>query len=173
TMVFEPIRWNARYGWRPLLELERLATFHFWREVGRRMGIRDLPGTYEDFERFNVEFERERFAYTHAGQRVAAPTRDMFLDWFPGLPRRVGRPLVHALLDATLLDALGFPQPPRSLRRAAEAALRARSRVVGALPARRAPRYRTRERHRSYPGGYELEKLGPPDAAVPLNGSAP
>ena len=43
TMVFEPIRWNARFGWRPLIEIEKLATFHFWREVGRRMAIRDLP----------------------------------------------------------------------------------------------------------------------------------
>jgi hypothetical protein len=173
TMVFEPIRWNARYGRRPLLETERLATFSFWREVGRRMAIRDIPDTYGELERFNLEFERERFAYTDAGHRVAVATRDMFLDRFPGLPKRVGRPLVHALLDQPLLDALGFPHPPRSLRRAAEAAVRSRSRVVGALPARRRPRYLTRERHRSYPRGYEIEKLGPPDAAVPLNGSAP
>src|SRR5919197_1930994 len=36
TMVLEPIRWNQRYGWRPLHEHERLATFYFWREVARR-----------------------------------------------------------------------------------------------------------------------------------------
>ena len=173
TMVFEPIRWNARFGWRPLLEVERLATFHFWREVGRRMAIRDIPESYEELERFNLEFERERFAYTDAGHRVAVATRDMFLDWFPGLPRRVGRPLVHALLDPPLLDALGFPHPSTRVRRAAEAAARTRSRVVGVLPPRRKPRYRTLERHRSYPRGYEIESLGPPDPAVPLNGSAP
>ena len=33
TFVYEPIRWNARFGWRPLVEQERLATFHFWRAV--------------------------------------------------------------------------------------------------------------------------------------------
>jgi ER-bound oxygenase mpaB/B'/Rubber oxygenase, catalytic domain len=173
TMVFEPIRWNARFGWRPLLEVERLATFHFWREVARRMAIRDVPESCEELERFNVEFERERFAYTEAGHRVAAATRDMFLDWFPGLPKRVGRPVLHALLDPPLLDALGFPHPPVRLRGAVEGAVRARSRLVGALPPRRKPRYRTLERHRSYPRGYEVDKLGPPDPAVPLNGSAP
>ena len=113
TMVFEPIRWNARFGWRPLIETERLATFYFWREVGRLMAIRDIPDDYDAFERFNVEFERDRFAYTDAGARVGAATRDMFLGWFPGLPLSVGRPLVHALLDEPLLDALGFPHPPR------------------------------------------------------------
>ncbi len=34
SFVFEPIRWNARFGWRPLIEAERLASFHFWLEVG-------------------------------------------------------------------------------------------------------------------------------------------
>ncbi|HEV8461753.1 MAG TPA: oxygenase MpaB family protein [Gaiellaceae bacterium] len=161
TMVFEPIRWNARFGWRPLLETEKLATFFFWREIGKRMAIRDIPETYDAFEQFNVVFERERFAYTDAGHRVASATRDMFLDWFPGVPKRWGRPLVYALLDEPLLDALGFAHPSPRLRRIAERAIGARSRAVRVLPARRSPRLRTLERHRSYGNGYELEKLGP------------
>jgi hypothetical protein len=168
TMVFEPIRWNARFGWRPLLETEKLATFFFWREVGRRMGMSGLPESYDAFERFNLDFERERFGYTDAGHRVAAATRDMFLDWFPGLPKRLGRPLVYALLDDSLLDALGFPHPNPALRRAVAAALHARSRLVRRLPPRRRPRLRTLESHRSYPDGYELESLGPlPVDAIP------
>jgi hypothetical protein len=162
TMVFEPIRWNVRFGWRPLLEIERQATFFFWRRVGQLMGIHDLPESYPDFERFNVEFERQRFGYTDAGHRVAAATRDMFLGWFPGVPKRVGRPLVYALLDEPLLDALGFPHVSPALRRVAQAAVRARSRAVGRMPARPRPRLRTSERHRSYPNGFALEALGPP-----------
>src|SRR5205085_6332385 len=46
TMIFEPIRWNERFGRRPLLETERLGNFHFWRAVGRRMAIRDIPESY-------------------------------------------------------------------------------------------------------------------------------
>ena len=64
ALVFEPIRWNARFGWRPLIEAEKLATFYFWREVGRRMAIRDLPDSYDAFEQFNVDYERAHFAYT-------------------------------------------------------------------------------------------------------------
>ena len=173
TMVFEPIRWNARFGWRPLSDVEKLGTFFFWREIGTRMAIREIPETYDAFERFNVEFEHEKFAYTDAGHRVAVATRDMFLDWFPGLPKRVGRPLIHALLDEPLLDALGFPHPLARLRRIAEAGVRARSRAVRVLPVRRSPRLRTLERHRAYPDGYELETLGPPDPKLHLHGSAP
>jgi hypothetical protein len=175
TMVFEPIRWNARFGWRPLVEAEKLATFYFWREVGRLMGIRGLPDSYGNFERFNLDFEYDRFAYTEAGHRVAVATREMFLGWFPVLPRSLGRPVVHALLDEPLLDALGLPHPPPRLRRAVEGAVRARSLAVAALPPRRRPRLRTRERHRTYPRGFELERLGPPAApdGTLSGGSAP
>ena len=113
SFVFEPIRWNARFGWRPLIETEKLATFEFWREVGRRMAIRDIPDGYAELERFNEEYERERFRRTEATERVGRATRDMFLAWFPGLPRRFGSQAIYALMDDRLLDAFGFPHPPR------------------------------------------------------------
>ena len=43
TFIYEPIRWNARFGWRKMCETERLAHFHFWLQVGERMGIKDIP----------------------------------------------------------------------------------------------------------------------------------
>jgi len=161
TFVYEPIRWNARCGWRPLVEQERLASFHFWRAVGARMAIKEIPADFADFERFNVDYERANFRRTEAGMRVGRATRSMFLAWFPLVPERVGAPAIHALLDEPLLEAFGFPRPPRVLTRAATAGLRGRARVVSLLPPRRRPRLRTRLRHRSYPGGYALERLGP------------
>ena len=178
SFVFEPIRWNRRFGWRPLLQAERLASFSFWREVGRLMAIRDVPARYEELERFNEEYEREWFARTPAAERVGAATRDMFLAWFPWLPRRLGAQAIYALMDDRLLDAFGFPRPPRALRAAVEAALRARARVVAALPPRRRPRLRTRRRTRTYGHDWELGALGPPSAgrtvtSVPPTSSPP
>ena len=162
TFVYEPIRWNARFGWRPLVEQERLGSFHFWRAVGTRMAIKEIPAEFDALERFNVEYERRHFRRTDAAVRVGAATRNMFLAWFPLLPRRLGAPAIHALLDDPLLEAFGFARPPGALRRAAETGLRARARLVAALPPRRRPRLRTRMRHRSYPRGYTIEALGPP-----------
>jgi ER-bound oxygenase mpaB/B'/Rubber oxygenase, catalytic domain len=161
SFVFEPIRWNARFGWRPLVNAERLASFHFWREVGRLMAIRDIPASYDELERFNEAYEQEQFARTPASERVGAATRDMFLAWFPGLPQRFGAQAIYALLDNRLLDAFGFPRPPRAVRLAVESALRARGRLVALLPARRRPRLRTRRRTRTYGRDWELEGLGP------------
>lgn len=161
SFVFEPIRWNARFGWRPLIQVEKLATFEFWREVGRRMGIRGIPPDYAELERFNEEYERDRFGRTDATERIGRATRDMFLSWFPGLPRRLGGQAIYALMDERLLDAFGFPHPPRTLRRTVETALRARGRVVARGRARRRPRHRTERRTRTYGREWRLEELGP------------
>ena len=31
TFIFEPIRWNERFGWRPMCAQEKRAMFYFWR----------------------------------------------------------------------------------------------------------------------------------------------
>jgi hypothetical protein len=162
SFVFEPIRWNARFGWRPLIESEKLATFEFWREIGRRMAIRDIPASYAQLERYNEDYERERLGRTGATERVGRATRDMFLAWFPGLPKRFGAQAIYALMDDRLLDAFGFPRPPRTLRTAVERALRSRGRLVALLPPRQRPRLRTRRRTRTYGRDWQLETLGPP-----------
>jgi hypothetical protein len=151
TFVYEPIRWIARYGWRDTVQQERLAFFHFWRETGRRMNIRDIPSGFDAFERFNVEYERANFRFSEAGQRVAQATRTMFLDWFiPRRLHRLGEPAVHALMDEQLLAAFGFPEPGPRVRSLVTGALRMRSRVVRHLPERRSPRLRSEMAHRSY-----------------------
>ncbi|MGZ8693914.1 MAG: oxygenase MpaB family protein [Gaiellaceae bacterium] len=168
TLVLEPFRWNERFGWRRANAAERTATFEFWREVAGLMNIRDVPPSYDELERFNIDFERERFAYTEAGHRVATSMVEMFVGKVPGLPKALGRRGVHALLDDPLLDALGLPHPTRAERRAGEAALRLRARAVALLPSRRRPRLRTKQRRRkTYPSGYEISALGPPPAGAP------
>jgi hypothetical protein len=161
TMVLEPWRWNERFGWRRALAVEREAMLHFWREVGRRMNIRGIPETYAELERFNVEFERERFAHTEAGHRVATSMIRMFVGKLPRVPVALGARAIHALLDEPLLDALGLPHPTAAERRAVEGALRVRARAVRLLPPRRRPRLRTQLRRRDYPGGYTIADLGP------------
>lgn len=165
TFIFEPIRWIDRFGWRPMVEQERLGLFYFWREVGKRMHIRDIPESFEEFERFNVEYEQSRFRYSDASRRTAAATRDVFLSWLlPKSLRKLGEPFVYALMDDRLCAAFGFPQPAAVTRKLVEGVLRMRARVVRHLPERRQPHSRSEMRHRSYPQGYRTEELGPPMA---------
>src|SRR5581483_2175352 len=161
TFVFEPIRWNARFGWRPMCDEEKLAQFYFWREVGRRMGMRDLPEDYAAFERFNVAYEREHFRYSDTNRRVGAATRDLFAGWFPRPLAPLVRRAIYGLMDEPLLEAFGFPRPGRLTRGLVHGALRLRGRLAGLLPPRRRPRLRTQMPRRDYPRGYVVEQLGP------------
>jgi hypothetical protein len=172
SFVYDPIRWNERFGWRLLVEQERLAAFHFWREVGRLMAIRGIPDEYDEFERFNRDYERSRFRRTDASVRVGEATRDMFAAWFPGFPRALVEQGIAALMDEPLREAFGFRRPSKVIRAAAIGGLRARSRLVRLVPSRRRPRLRTQMRHRSYPRGYRLDELGPPVATSSSRRSA-
>jgi len=159
--VFEPIRWNARFGWRRMTENERLAVFYLWCEIGRRMGIRDIPETYAELEQLNIAFEQDQFRYADANHRLAVANRDMMLGWLlpPGL-RWLGAPVIHAMLDSPMLRAVGLPEAPGWLRRLVHAGMRLRALVLRWLPARRRPRLYTRLRNRSYPNGYCISQLG-------------
>ena len=161
TFVFEPIRWNERFGWRPLLRQEKLASFYFWREIAHRMAIRDVPDDYETFERYYDEFALQNYQYAPENRALAVATRDLLLSWY--LPRPLwplGRPFVHAMMDDQLLAAVGLPRPHPVVRRLTEGAVRLRGRIVRRLPARRRPRLITRQPHPTYPDGYTIEELG-------------
>ena len=162
TFVLEPIRWNARFGWRPLLEQEKLAAYYYWREVGRRMNIKEIPPDYESLERYNVEYEETHFLFAEPNYHLAKATRDLFLGWFLPKPLwRLGEPFIYAIMDDRLLAAVGFSKPVPWIRKFAEAALKLRARLLRFLPARRRPRLITQQKHPTYPNGYRIEQLGP------------
>ena len=174
TFIFEPIRWIDRFGWRGLSRHERLAQVQFWREVGRRMGIRDIPDTYIALEQYNVTYERERFRFCETNRRVEEATRDLFLSWFLAPLRPLLKPGIYALLEEPALDAFGFPHSPGWLRQLAAGSLRLRGRILRLFPPRRRPRIYAARHHRTYPQGYRIADLGPPDfvaARAPIAGA--
>ncbi len=167
TFVFEPQRWIDRYGWRGLTYNEREAGFRFWREVGVRMGIDDLPADRRSFEAFNRAYEREHFRYARSNEAVARATLGLFVGWLLPPPLRgLGERGVRALMDPPLLDAFGFAHPTVAERAIVDGALRGRALAQWVLPARRRPVWRTRRRPRSYPDGYTITALGPAPAGI-------
>ncbi|HEV7994094.1 MAG TPA: oxygenase MpaB family protein [Gemmatimonadaceae bacterium] len=162
TFHLEPIRWIDRFGWRRLTENEREASYVFWREVGRRMAIRDIPETRESFERGSTEYERSHFRYADTNGRVATATRELFTSWAPAALRPVVRVAIHAMLDDTMLTCFGFPRAPSVVRHGVAGALRLRGRAVRLLPAKTTKDFITGKPQRSWPTGYRIDQLGPP-----------
>jgi hypothetical protein len=162
TFAFEPMRWNQRFGWRMLSEIEKQAYFNFWREVGRRMGIHDLPEDMETFDKFNREYERRHFQFSDATARVGQATLAMMCGWFPPVLRPMVRAGMFCVMDDPMRSAFGFPRPAAPIRWAVHAAMRLRAGALRFLPRRKQPLLRTDMRHRSHPDGYRIEDLGPP-----------
>lgn len=161
TFIFEPIRWVERFGWRPITDKEKQSAFYFWREVGKRMAIDDIPETFEAFEQYNIAYERDHFHYTDANYRVGEATVQIFLHWYAAPLRPLVRRGIYALMDEPLLRAFGFPDAHPLIRALAVGGLKLRAKIMRYLPPRRKPYQFTEVKNRTYPDGYIVEKLGP------------
>jgi hypothetical protein len=163
TFVFEPIRWMERFAWRPMIREEKLANYYYWRELGKRMGIKNIPDTYEALEQYNFEYEAKYFRFDEANRRIGQATVNLMLGWY--LPRFLywlGKPIIFAMMDDPLIEAFHFPKQTPVLRKFVAFALSMRGRIIRLLPPRQKPRLLTQAKNRTYPDGYEIEKLGPP-----------
>ncbi|HET7506636.1 MAG TPA: oxygenase MpaB family protein [Kofleriaceae bacterium] len=162
SLMFEPIRWNARFGWRPFTAVERHANYCFWREVGARMHA-TLPAGYEACEQFNAQYERNEWRRTRASVELAAVLFRLLESWVPAVVRPLVRPALSALVDEDVLTCFDLPPSPRWLRWLVPAVLRLRARALRWWPRRRTSGYYVDRPVRSYVDGYSVAELGPPD----------
>src|SRR5436190_24400375 len=96
----------------------------------RRMNIREIPETFEAFERYNVEYERRESRYADSNRVIADAAKCLFASWFPApLGTRIDA-AIYALLDEPVLDAFGYPNSSPTVRHCVEGGLRLRARVV-------------------------------------------
>ncbi|MGB3770623.1 MAG: oxygenase MpaB family protein [Rhodococcus sp. (in: high G+C Gram-positive bacteria)] len=163
TFAFDPIEWIDRYGWRRLHPHERTANVEFYRQVGTRMGIRDVPASDSEFHSFKLRYERARFTYSDDNRVIGEYTRDLLASWYPRPVRPVVRGVVYALIDDDMTRAFGFPAAVRGLLPTVDCALRARSRALRVFPKRTASKSTEDPRNRTYPGypvGYHPSDLG-------------
>ncbi|HEY4624707.1 MAG TPA: oxygenase MpaB family protein [Blastococcus sp.] len=175
TFVVTPIRWLDDFGWRRMTETERIASAHYYRDLGRHMGIRDIPATWQGFARHMDAYERAHFGFDAGGRDVAESTLALLATFPPHhrIPAALDRQFSLALMDGPLLDAFGFRRPGPVLRALARGGLKARGRVVRFLPPRTQPYFaRQMPQIRSYPDGYQVGRLGtfPPGCPVPEPG---
>lgn len=161
TFIYEPIRWIDRCGWRKLTENERLALYCFWSEIGRRMGIRDIPEDYAALEQYNQNYEAQNFVFQESNQHIALSTLKMMIGWFPFVVRPIVRTSMLAMLDETMCRSFGFKRPNAIWRLVIAQSLCLRGMCLRILPGRRRPRMRTAGVHRTYPSGYNIKDIGP------------
>lgn len=161
TFIYEPVRWIEAFGWRKTVLNERRGYYCFWREVGKRMGIKDIPESYEAFEAWSRAYERKHFRFAESNHRVGASTRNIFESWAPRVMAPIVRYGIYAMLDDEMIAAFGFPKPLPITRPLLRGALKLRGRALRLLPPRREPHFFTDDRNRTHPDGYRIPELGP------------
>lgn len=161
TFVLDPIRWIDRFGWRSLDDAERRALFAFWRNVGERMGIAELPADLESLRERSDTYENERFRPADSNGRIARSTMQMMSGWFPGPLRPLVRTSLRAMLDQRMLTCFDLKPAPLPVRCAVVAGLRVRAAALSCLPGRRSPRRRSESARRTYPSGCPMHEVGP------------
>lgn len=168
TFVMEPVRWLDRYGYRNTTAHEKIAGHTYWQEVGKRMGIKDIPATFEELEQFNIAYEQQYFRYHHGSRRVADATIDLFLGWL--LPKwlfGLGRPFIVAAMDEPLRKAFGYNKPSAWVAACTNGALKLDGFLQSLKPLPKQPFMRTQLKRPTYPHGYSVTDLGPePDTPV-------
>ncbi|MFK0220238.1 oxygenase MpaB family protein [Streptomyces vinaceus] len=172
TFVVIPARWLDAYGWRPLTHHERRAAANYYAELGRHMGIKDIPGSFEEFEETLRTYEDAHLGWDEGGREVAESTLALMASWYPAPLAPATRALVLSLLDEPLLSAFRFESPRPPVKRLFRGALKLRGRAVRLLPPRKAPHYaRQNPEIKGYPHGYDVGELG--TFPVPGSGGCP
>ncbi|MCK9896358.1 oxygenase MpaB family protein [Frankia sp. AgB32] len=163
TFIFEPIRWINRWAWRPISETEKLAAFYFYISVGQRMNIQSLPADRDEFEQFNLDYERANFAGAECNGRVGRALLELYSSWYPWPTSTFVATMLPCRLDRPAREALGMSEPSPWIRGLNRLALRGHGLAERAMPTTMA-RIMTRPTARTYPGyphGYDLADIGP------------
>lgn len=109
--ITEPGAWMETYEWRGLTPLERQAYFVFWSEIGRRMGIHNIPETLRDLQEWCEEYERANMLPSPINKTVAEETIKLLLYHVPPIAKSIGSQAVAALCPRRLREAIVQPVP--------------------------------------------------------------
>ncbi|KAF5373142.1 hypothetical protein D9758_001537 [Tetrapyrgos nigripes] len=116
--AFEPEKWAKKYGWRELSPLENEAYYIYWAEIGKRMGIKDIPESADEFKAWVEEYEERNMIPAASNRFVANFTVAELLHVLPekfglrDLAERVG----ISLLDDRVRIAMMYPDQPTALK---------------------------------------------------------
>ena len=161
TFIFLPIQWVDKYGWRKTTDNERQSLFLFFKAVGERMNIKNIPNSLDDFEKFIEEYERKNFVPEETNHAVGNATVNIVKGWMPFFAKPFVLPVMKCLLDKNMLKALGYSQPPAVLKAVVGGAMKLRALSLRKITFKKYPSFVTTEKNRTYPKGYEIPQLGP------------
>lgn len=147
-----------------------MANYYFWREVGERMNIQDIPQTLEAYEAFQQEYERENFQYHKTNHQLAEMTIGLYESWYPAFLRPLIREVAVSLMDDPMREAFGLPKPHGFMRWLVNKGLAFGYGLLRFMPPRTEPYRYTALPSRTYPQGFTPDELGAKPHPMPEAG---
>ncbi|MWV32470.1 oxygenase MpaB family protein [Rathayibacter iranicus] len=163
SLLVVPIRWVQRHDWRALSVADVEAATAFHRELGHRMGLRDLPDSYEAADEFYAPFELARVRPSDEGPALTTMTISVNQSRMLGLIQPIAQPLMSTWSDdGAVTDSLGLPRGGRALRRVNDGVLRVRNAITRRRRCPITSPFRPGlSGSAQYPDGSEVSDLGP------------
>lgn len=95
-LTCEALQWIDKYDWRQTTPLEKHASWVFWNEVGKRMGLVGVPGSWEECAEYIEAFEMRNMAPSEDNALIAKGVFALYASTIPAFLT----PVVHAVLVA-------------------------------------------------------------------------
>lgn len=141
-MLVIPVRWIQQHGWRKPTQSEIDASLAFYTELGRRMGLGEVAGTFEEAARFLDDYEGRNMAHS-AGAGLLQATAEALAVRFPAGPVQGQGPMVISLMmeKPMVVAGLGLRPAPAWLQGAFTAVFRVRGLLTRFTPLSDAPSF--------------------------------
>ncbi|KXL43646.1 hypothetical protein M433DRAFT_146255 [Acidomyces richmondensis BFW] len=110
--VLEPFRFINRFEWRKLKRIEEVALFQYWKEVGYRMGMTNIPETLDDLVVWTKEYEDKNMKYSLNNAKCYSATVNLFLRHLPPWTQTTAKKLADSMLEDYVQPHLGVQRPP-------------------------------------------------------------
>jgi hemoglobin-like flavoprotein len=167
-LVIIPTRWLDRYAWRRPCCHERRATYLFYRELGQRMAITDIPGSYEEIEAWFDAYDATHLQPNDDAAAIERATRQLMLKRIPPVLAPLGNALVSAMYDDRFRAATQVTTAAWPVRAGLHAGLRTRAHLLRWFgKPRTTDIFSDGIKTKTYPDGYEISKLGPEPKDAP------
>jgi cytochrome b involved in lipid metabolism len=167
-IMFIPLTWNQRLGWRPFTQTERLGWFYTFAEMGRAMHVEGISDDFEQMQAWWTETVAQAGRASAVGQRLF---HELIIQTLATYPADLRRPILSAIFCGMperyrqLLDIPPAPAP-------ALARVRESLRLVGEASSRlpRVPWIRSLQLHPMY---RRIEQIGVDDRSAFLPRATP
>ncbi|THH07284.1 hypothetical protein EW146_g9366 [Bondarzewia mesenterica] len=128
--IFEPMRFTELYDWRPFSAEEKECMFILWKEIGQRMGIRDIPDTGDELRIWSQAYEAEHMVPSESSHRLAMLAMNHINRRFPIFLRSLITKVSIALLEDNVREAMMLPPQSSWVAGGLRVLFSARSRII-------------------------------------------